>query len=387
MPYEKQLPHSPRLSPEQERAQRGIDPAHPWKQARPVAPSVDPEADRETIAKAHETLEKLWRGRPHARAALAPKLLIRACPGDHGVRAPEGPTPFWESPDIHVVPAVTSQPPSYDPHTHTYGGQAPTLRPQVGHPHWVFVHVWNLGPLAAFGVTVSAWWADPTFAFDLEAADPSRRPHLIGERHRLELPARNDPSCHRRICVGRWTPITANHGHECLLAKVTCMADGSPARSLDAHRDRHVGQRNLHVVEPDEDLTPLMARLDTALPDGADLELLHGLHDLHPLLVAHHPVLAKTIHPPVAVAKLSHLGMMKAVAPRLYRPLMLSHPPVPAPSAALLKQLGAVDLKARTVAARLNVIASAAAHTGHVLRFRASRNGQVLGGYTVIVHA
>lgn len=378
MPYDKSIPQSPRLTDEQDRAQRGVDPVRPFTQSRPVVPSLDPAADRGSLDRAKETLEKLWRGRPHARVPLAPRLLIRARPGDHGVRAPDGPMPFWESPDIHVVPATGAQPPAYDPRTHTYGGHAPTLAPQVGRPHWVFVHVWNLGPLAALGVGVSVWWADPTFTFDLEAPDPRRRPHLIGARHRLELPGRDDPSCHRRVCVGSWTPIEANHGHECLLAKVTCMADGSPPRSLDARRDRHVGQRNLHVAAPDEDLTPLMAKLDAALPANAELELLHGLHDLHPLLLAHHPALVTALRPPVRLdPKLLHLGTLKLAMPALARP----------PATTLLHQIGVADLKARSVATRLSSLASAVSPTGHVLRFRATRGGQVLGGYTVIVHA
>ena len=395
----------PRLTPEQDRAQRGDDPKQSWTRPVPVLPPGEPKLDQVR----QRVLREIEKRRPHDRVVLSPRLLIRAAAGDHGYRTPNGPMPFWESPDIHVVPAAGPTPPAYDPHTNTYGGAAPTLSPVVGQRHWVFVHVWNLGPLPAINTTLAGYWADPTFAFDASHLHP------VGTKLHLVVPGNQGPNCHQRICVGAWVPTLVNNGHECMIAIATCTADGG-GHTFDAYHDRHVGQRNLNLVRADADLTGLLRALDIALPLGADLELLHGLKDLKPLLVAHHPDLRNVLTAPAHLdpaiahpidATTAHLGAAKFVAPGAMQPVpaaaigpvfaptglppaILSHPVVigptlARPTLALMRNLGVQDLHAKSLVAKLTPTTAPGA--GHVLRFRATKNGAVVGGYTLIVHA
>jgi hypothetical protein len=219
------------------------------------------------------------------------------------------------------------------------------------------------------------------------------------------------------VCIGQWTPSFVNGGHECLLATASCMADGGGA-GLDAYHDRHVGQRNLNLVPAERDMGPLMAMLDRALPLGADLELLHGLKDLKPLLLAHHPNLAiaspLTVNPTIGFPvndSTVHLGGVKAVAPGVNQfipatvvgpkcgtlgldtsllddPLVKVNTPVATPATQLLMQnLGVRDLKAGTLAAKLSENVAGGVGAGHVLRFQASKDGKLVGGYTLIIQS
>ena len=414
-------PIHPRLTPEQERVQRGADPKKPLgDQPKSFLPSLDSDAEQAKLAQAAALVaDLLAKKEPQARAPLSPRLLIRAAPGDHGRRLPSGPWPFWESPDIHIVPPNGNDPsaPTYDQATNTYGGMSPTLSPQSNKPYWIFVHLWNLGILPAINFSLSTWWSTPQFVFDLNAPDPTQRPRLVRTLNHQMLPGNQDPACHGRFLMGPWTPGWAGDGHECLLAKASCLADGG-GTDLDAYRNRHVGQRNIYLVRPERDLGRFLGLLERALPDGADLELLHGLRDLDRLLLAHEPPLAKTLGAPTelnpAVAfpindRSAHLGAVKALTPgaRQWIPAtvagpkfgatgldaaLVDHPlvkPLPASTMGaahlLMHHLGVADLKAGTLAARLTDTVGSAPGAGHVLRFFASKAGRIVGGYTLII--
>jgi hypothetical protein len=51
------------------------------------------------------------------------------------------------------------------------------------------------------------------------------------------------------------------------------------------------------------------------------------------------------------------------------------------PTTALMKALGVPDLRAASVAKQLGTTA----HESHALRFVATRDGQIIGGYTIII--
>jgi hypothetical protein len=364
---------------------------------------------------------RAWLGdhkRPSRQDGLWPYLLIRAFPGDTGVRQPPVPV-FWESPDIRVYPGDVR-----DPSTATA-----TLNPTVGELHTIFVHVWNLGRLPAVGVQVRVWWANPSFTFDAASPEP---PHFIGGAS-VNLGDKSRADCHALIRVGTWTPVEENGGHECLLARATSIADPAPG-DFAASTDRHVAQRNLMLAAPTEDMSALLDRLGMVLPAGSDLELLHGGRQLDPILLAHGlreskkfraPTLKKVVSPVEGSDGLGYLGAVLSTpigrvqvpADRLASALQLQAPaptamtavldrarfgagpapftePAPrdvpevgrlegaiSPARALIEALGVRDLRAGTIAYAI----SSRSGDGNLLRFQAVRNGVVQGGYSVIV--
>jgi hypothetical protein len=363
-------------------AGRGGDPD---TSSNPSIPPLDSKPDAAQLERVRGWLSE--HKRPARQDGLWPYLLIRAFPGDTGVRSPALPV-FWESPDVRVYPGDVTDP----------SGLAATLSPTAGQVHTVFVHVWNLGRLAAVGVVVRVWWANPSFSFDASSPEP---PHFIGGAS-VNLGDRSQPDCHALVRVGTWTPVEENGGHECLLATAESVLD--PAQGgFAASTDRHVAQRNLMLAAPTEDLTPLLERLGAVLPAGADLELLHGGRELDPILLAHglrdpqrafvtpkvdtgvvvadHPAAVDRI----GVVRSSVLGRVPVLAgPGGGIDTALKGPPLVAtrsPAVALIRALGVRDLNAGTVAQAV----SSSSGDGNLLRFRAVRDGTVQGGYSVIV--
>lgn len=384
----------PKLTPEEDKTQRGDDPRNVrHDEPQPRKPITDAEYQRrKKLVQAHFSA---WKEKHHTRQdGIWPYLLVRAFAGDHGGGRPMWqPQPFWESPDILVVPGDVP----------TYNGGA-TLAPQAGKPHTIFVHVWNLGRLMALGVKLSVYWANPTFSFD----DPNHPPHLIGATM-FELADRLRQGSHMLVRLPQlWTPVMENNGHECLLAKVGCFTDG-PGHGFDANHNRHIGQRNLNLVSSQQSIKPLLDKLAAALPAKAELQLIHGMHDLKPIVLAHAPALAPVIAHPVAVpvravplpGGTAHLGAvvpgpagLHAIPAAVAAPAftagavtaatLAAHPAatVVAPQLsapeALMHHLGITDLRAGNIATHLGGDA-------HVLRFVATQDGKAVGGYTIIV--
>ncbi len=126
-----------------------------------------------------------------------PYLFLRAYPGDPGTRPVPG--PFWESPDVYIVPGVA---PSL----------APAIPPQLGQTalagtdNTVHAHVWNLGHAPAREVVVEFYWCDPTLGFNPVGA------HLIGSTFTW-LGKRGDPDCHKVVdCPENWLATYTNGG-------------------------------------------------------------------------------------------------------------------------------------------------------------------------------
>jgi hypothetical protein len=258
-------------------------------------------------------------------------LLIRAFPGDYGVRQPPL-NIFWESPDIQVVEGIVP----------TLENNIPTLRPVPNTPHTIFVRVWNLGRLPAIGVRLRVYWANPSFSFN----DPNSPgyPHFIGGMY-LDLTDRYQPGSHAVFRLpAPWIPIVENNGHECLLAKVDSFADRT-GPNFDANTDRHVGQRNLILAVQQDDLTSLIDSLGQSLPQKTDVHMIYGTDDHAQTIIIKHAM----------VVELGSLG--KAVMQILHIP----------------------DLRTKTLISAFN--------GGHadieVLQFRASQQDKTFGGYTI----
>src|SRR5206468_2699955 len=73
--------------------------------------------------------------------------------------------------------------------------------------------------------------------------------HLIGSSVTW-LGSRRDPDCHKVVkCPTSWVPTFLNGGHECLLVRAwDVAADPLTTPEWDASINRHLGQRNIHVV-------------------------------------------------------------------------------------------------------------------------------------------
>lgn len=147
------------------------------------------------------------------------ELLCRTFAGDVGFR----PLPnivFWESPDIAI------EGPSGDPDVATPG--------QVNK---VKVHVWNLGLADCWAAHVDLYWCDPSVGINPAVANP------IGSQV-LPLAAGQ-----HAVVSFDWTPVLVNGGHECLVAQVYDPVSDPVVAPFNPVQDRHVGQRNITVVQ------------------------------------------------------------------------------------------------------------------------------------------
>ena len=183
----------------------------------------------------------------HRTQTLFPYLMIRAVPGDRGARALWEPTVCWESCDIHLMPAGQE-----------FDFGSTILKPVVGSTYTIFVHVWNLGRMAAYGARLRVWWIEPGFFNG--TPDPRYQPHFIGGSY-FDLGDRDSGQSHRLIEVGTPWTVTGNApAHECLLAAVECATDPWDG-VLDSNGHRHVAQRNLDLVSGAQSLTPPLVTL------------------------------------------------------------------------------------------------------------------------------
>ncbi|MCW2804383.1 MAG: hypothetical protein JWN06_2600 [Propionibacteriaceae bacterium] len=180
-----------------------------------------------------------WNTWPGTRGELyLPYLLMRANAGDLGARPVVG--PFWESPDILLLAGV-------DP------AQAPDQPPDLGQTasagkaNTLYAHVWNFGRSSAPNVVVEFSWCDPSLGIGPSGV------HLIGVTV-ISLGDRSSGRSHRIVkCPAAWVPTFVNGGHECLLVRVWDeSSDGLGAPPWDAALNRHVAQRNIHVVAAGE---------------------------------------------------------------------------------------------------------------------------------------
>ncbi len=171
-----------------------------------------------------------------------PFLFIRANPGDVGTRLNADGTRqvldvFWESPDIMIQPGV-------DP------AVAPAIPNQFGdtavsdQPNTLYAHIWNFGHAPAPEVIVEFYWCDPSLGFNALSA------RLIAQTV-TSLGARGSGKAHALVkCPVAWQPQFLNGGHECLIVRAWDMSSdplGTPP--WDASLNRHIGQRNIHVIQ------------------------------------------------------------------------------------------------------------------------------------------
>ena len=172
-------------------------------------------------------------------------LYIRDHPADTGAEPLASGLPFWVSPDITVIKPDGSR-----------GSEA-----IANVENQVEVYVNNAGGIEAVDAYVDVFHADPSTAFNPMTATP------IGGGP-LTIPGYN-----RRALILPWTPPASAAGHRCLLARVALYippdtyADGT---IFDVVGDRHVSQKNLHVVQVSATSEASFSfKIINPLPDGA----------------------------------------------------------------------------------------------------------------------
>jgi hypothetical protein len=278
-----------------------------------------------------------------------PYLLVRAYPGDTGTRPVPG--VFWESPDIYIE---AGQGPLTAPAMPAQLGQVAL----AGQQNTVYAHVWNLGRAPAREVAVEFFWCNPTLGFNPIGAT------LIDTAFTM-LGARGSGFCHEVVkCPTAWVPTFVNGGHECLLVRVRDVAaDPLTTPEWDASQNRHLGQRNIHVV-----------------PAGGTLpnQLVLGVGPLfgQPAQVT------VTRDQPHSMPWLQLHSMSRGVFPATANPTGLV---AVGPPGALL------DQATTNVTAEGATIAFGSSDgqpppgSAHVYRVTASQNGVAFGGYSVVV--
>jgi hypothetical protein len=313
-----------------------------------------------------------WAGQ--RKDLFLPFLFLRGNPGDTGTRPAAG--PFWESPDIFILAGVR---PSDAPPVPPQLGQTA----QAGAPNTVYAHVWNFGQSAASQVVVEFYWCDPSLGIGPQSA------HLIGQSV-IALGARGSGRAHAVVkCQDAWTPTFINGGHECLLVRAwdyTSDALGKPP--WDASLNRHIAQRNIHVVAPGMAM-PMAARIapgGQALPAtslAAPLTLKVG-----PLYGAPAQVAVERVAPGTMPWLQLHTGVrgqFPAQAPPSGTVLLSRPSPVgggmPAGGASSTQHVSGDDQQVSFTSGD----AAPGPGQAHVYRIIASQDGQVFGGYTVVV--
>jgi hypothetical protein len=300
-----------------------------------------------------------------------PFLFMRANPGDTGTRPVIG--PFWESPDILLVAGV--EPPN-----------APDVPPALGEtalanrPNTLYAHVWNFGQSQAPEVVVEFYWCDPSLGIGPASA------HLIGQTF-TTLGARGSGRAHRLVkCPVPWVPTFVNGGHECLVVRIWDMAsDALGVPPWDASLNRHVAQRNIHVVQT--------GVVQAAMRRGAPAALVQALDA--PVLIKIGPLFGMPAQVEVNRV-LPHTMPWLQLHTGVRGKFPNAATPTGAPVLSTPRTIGG-GIATGSGAARHVVtgedqqvgFTTTDAHPGpgeaHVYRVTASQGGQLVGGYTVVV--
>jgi hypothetical protein len=356
----------------------------PWTEGKP------PAGDPNQIPWFRGKIKDILRNGPTfgpRKDEYLPFLLIRASSGDRGGR----PTPggvFWESPDIYVSPNQEANSAPLNPPT--LGGVA-----QANVPNTLYAHVWNLGKAPAYRVRVEFYWFNPSLGISRADAnlvgaawvDLANRFTLfpkwveVKESYGQWL----SQGCHAIVrCPESWVPTFENNGHECLVVRVfEPLLDSLNPNQFSAGMDRHVGQRNIAVIQaaspasvdlglnlgyPD---APADAEVDVTMDAPANMEWLQlYAGNRNPGFVVSAAPVSAGFFPPSAegtrVPSLSHLP--SDLRSPLLKPRERFH-------------RGCCPLKISFHASAPNLKPREA----QVLRIRQRVGGEIVGGYSVVL--
>jgi hypothetical protein len=315
-----------------------------------------------------------------------PYLLIRASSGDRGGRPVPGGV-FWESPDIYVTPNQEAS-------------SAPLNPPSLGAvaranaPNTLYAHVWNLGKAPAYRVRVEFYWFNPSLGISRADAnligatwvDLANRFTLYSNWVEVKEPYSQwlSQGCHAIVrCPETWVPVFENNGHECLVVRVfEPLLDSLNPNQFSAGTERHVGQRNIAVVEA---ASPASIDLGLGLgypdtPSDAEIDVTIDSPEKMEWLQLYAGVRNPGFSPPNTPAS---AGFLPPTAEGTRVPT-LSHLPADVFSVLRTRERfyrGCCPYKVTFHATAPNLKAKEA----QVLRIRQKAKGEVVGGYSVLL--
>jgi hypothetical protein len=250
---------------------------------------------------------------------------------------------------------------------------------EAGKPTTLYAHVWNFGIAQAPNVVVEFYWCDPALGINATGT------HLIGVAA-LSLGARGSGRSHAVVkCPTPWYPTFVNGGHECLLVRVWDeTSDGLGDPPWDAALNRHIGQRNIHVIaQGDQGVRPMARLVDEPLMLPQPVKIHVGPLFGEPAEVA------VTRSAPNAMPWLQLRTGTRGQFPAQAAPtgnVLLGAPTTigggPSTSGAATKHQVVGDDQQVTLTTGDGI---PPAGQSHVYRVTASQQGQVFGGYTVVV--
>ena len=299
-----------------------------------------------------------------------PYLFMRANPADLGAR-PILDAPFWESPDIFVMAGI--DPNSAPDLPVTLGDTA-----LAGAPNTLYAHVWNFGNAAASEVVVEFYWVNPSLGINANSVN------LIAQTF-TSIGGKGSGNAHVMVkCPEAWVPSFVNGGHECLLVRVWDNPSDLPGQpAFDASWNRHLAQRNIHVSPPPGG----GVGASHATSNGPALE--------QPILIKVGPLFNSP-----ATVRVDRVAPSAVPWLQLHTGVRGVFPPMAAPTGipTLSGGTGPGAGFPSQSAAHTQVVHGDDQHVAftttdsapgegeaHVYRVSASQDGQVFGGYTVVV--
>jgi hypothetical protein len=307
----------------------------------------------------------VWVG-PRSEMDL-PYLFMRANPADLGARPVVG--PFWESPDIFILGGVS---PSL----------APPLPPKLGDiavadkPNTIYAHVWNFGKAAANEVLVEFYWCNPALGISANSMS------LIAQTA-MSLGAKGSGRSHAVIkCPEPWSPTFVNGGHECLLVRVWDNPADLPGEPpFDASINRHIAQRNIHVIPAADFMGHRIGGPQAPLKQPVLLQVgpLYGA----PATVAVERVAPSAV--PWLQLHTGERGVFPAMAPPTGVPT-LSPPTTLGGGFPTAGGAASQDIHSDDQHVAFNTTDNAPGPgEAHVYRVSATQEGAVFGGYTIVI--
>ena len=314
-----------------------------------------------------------------------PYLLVRSATGDRGNRPVTG--VFWESPDIFVVPNQEADIAPLMPNS--FGGVA-----QASAPNTLYAHVWNLGRAPAFRVRVEFYWFNPSLGINRGDANLIGAAYVdLGDRFSMSPGWQQVATSYGQWmsagnhavvrCPNTWIPTFQNNGHECLVVRVfEPIMDALDPNQFAAANDRHVGQRNIAVVQAASpasiDLalnvgypeSPTDAEVDLSIDAPATMDWLQLFAgNRTPGYTAPAAVVAGFLPPSVAASRVPTLGQVAAdQRSQLLRP-----------RERFVRGCCPLQIVFHASADSL------ASHQAQVLRLRQRTGSDVIGGSTVVL--
>jgi hypothetical protein len=355
----------------------GDDPGKPSKPTRPTRPPGASNGRLGTgtpLTKGDLTgpnTPGIWVG-PRADMDL-PYLFMRANPGDLGARPVQG-APFWESPDIFLLAGVT---PALAPAIPGQLGQTAL----AGQPNTIYAHVWNFGKASANEVLVEFYWCDPSLGITPGTV------HLIAQTA-VTLGAKGSGRSHAIVkCPEPWTPTFVNGGHECLLVRVWDNPADLPGEpKFDASSNRHVAQRNIHVIAGPGGGMKMMMLSKGMLPAPALTQPL--MIKVGPLFGAPAQVAVERVAPHTVPWLQLHTGQ-RGVFPGMAPPTGAPTLSPPTAGGGGFPGVGAGPQQVVTGddqhVAFTTTDQAPGAGQAHVYRVTGTQEGVVFGGYTVVI--